>query len=146
MKRYVTLLIIGLFLASCAKKEEPIIISPEELHNSIDKIVEIMIHDIFSPPVASRIFAYPNIAAYEIIAQVNPDYQTLSGQITDLKPIPKMDSISGINPQLSALIAHMNISRQLIFSEDKFDVLQDSLFSVWSTKIKLNSKLLRIMD
>ena len=135
LNKFFGLLFIA-FLISCTKekKEEPIVISSEVLHNSIDKIVEIMIHDIFSPPVASRIFAYPNIAAYEIIAQVNPDYQSLSGQITDLKPIPKMDSISGINPQLSALIAHMNISRQLIFSEDKFDVLQDSLFNVWKTK------------
>lgn len=90
-----------------------------------------MIHDIFSPPVASRIFAYPNIAAYEIVAQTNPDYQSLSGQLKDLKPIPAIDTASAINPQLSALIAHMNISRQLIFSEDKFDVLQDSLFTKW---------------
>ncbi|APQ19269.1 vanadium-dependent haloperoxidase [Maribacter hydrothermalis] len=131
MKRYITLLMISLFLVSCTKKEEPIQISPDELHNSIDHVIEIMIHDIFSPPVASRIFAYPNIAAYEIIAQTNPDYQSLAGQLTDLKPIPEIDTISGINPQLSALIAHMNISRQLIFSEDKFDVLQDSLFNKW---------------
>jgi len=133
MKRYIILLIVGLFLVSCTKKQEPIVITSEELHNSIDKVVEIMVHDIFSPPVASRIFAYPNIAAYEIIAQINPDYQSLSGQITDLKPIPAMDTISGINPRLSALIAHMDISRQLIFSEDKFDVLQDSLFTQWRT-------------
>jgi len=133
MKRYITILAFSLLLINCKKKEEPIKISSEELHNSIEKIVEIMIHDIFSPPVASRIFAYPNIAAYEIIAQVNPDYQSLAGQITDLKPVPKLDTVQGINPQLAALIAHMNISRQLIFSEDKFDILQDSLFNQWRT-------------
>ena len=132
MKRYIIILVTGILLSNCTpKKEEPIKITPEELHNSIDKVIDIMIHDIFSPPVASRIFAYPNIAAYEIVAQVNPKYNSLAGQITDLKPIPEMDTISGINPRLSALIAHMNISRQLIFSEDKFDVLQDSLFTQW---------------
>tara|TARA_R110002051_G_scaffold295922_1_gene361864 strand:- start:3791 stop:5158 length:1368 start_codon:yes stop_codon:yes gene_type:complete len=127
------------FIISCSneKIQEPIVITPDELHNSIDKIVEIMVHDIFSPPVASRIFAYPNIAAYEIIAQVNPEYNSLAGQLKDLTPIPVIDSTQAINPQLSALIAHMNISKQLIFSEQKFDVLQDSLFQSWESKNKI---------
>jgi hypothetical protein len=130
------------FSISCSKdlRQEPIIISPEELHNSIDKIVEIMIHDIFSPPVASRIFAYPNVAAYEIIAQVNPEYKSLAGQLPELTPIPVMDSVQGINPQLAALIAHMNISRQLIFSEQTFDVLQDSLYASWQSKNEVEFK------
>ncbi|MBT8185031.1 MAG: phosphatidic acid phosphatase, partial [Eudoraea sp.] len=64
-------------LAACTKQSEPIVVSPDELHNSIDKVVEIMIHDIFSPPVASRIFAYPNIAAYEIIALENEKFNSL---------------------------------------------------------------------
>ena len=132
MKKYVFILLAVVLFANCTKKkQEPIKISPDDLHNSIDHVIDIMIHDIFSPPVASRIFAYPNIAAYEIVAQTNPDYQSLSGQLKDLKPIPAIDTASAINPQLSALIAHMNISRQLIFSEDKFDVLQDSLFTKW---------------
>ena len=67
MKKKIILLVLVVVLGSCQKKEEPIIISPNLLHQSIDKVTEIMIHDIFSPPVASRIFAYPNIAAYEII-------------------------------------------------------------------------------
>jgi hypothetical protein len=92
-----------------------------------------MIHDIFSPPVASRIFAYPNIAAYEIVSQSNPKYKSLAGQLNGLTPIPKMDTVSGINPNLSALIAHMTLSKQLIFSNDKFEVLEDSLYQNWQT-------------
>lgn len=133
-KLLIVLVVMVVFSCSKPTKQEPIVVSPEELHNSIDKIVEIMIHDIFSPPVASRIFAYPNIAAYEIIAQVNPEYNSLAGQLTDLTPVPAIDSVQGINPQLAALIAHMNISRQLIFSEQTFDVLQDSLFASWQAK------------
>lgn len=137
MFRKVSALMLLLISISCTQEKpernEPIHISPEDLHNSIDKVVEIMIHDIFSPPVASRIFAYPNIAAYEIMAQVNPEFKTLAGQVNDLTPIPAMDTIQNINPELAAMIAHMNISKQLIFSEDKFNVLQDSLFNKWKT-------------
>ncbi|MGB3145763.1 MAG: vanadium-dependent haloperoxidase [Maribacter sp.] len=134
MKRYFSIVLIGLLIMACSKKKEPIILTQEELHSVVDKVVEIMIHDIFSPPVASRIFTYPNVAAYEIIAQVNPEYQSLAGQITELTPIPQLDTVQGVNPQLAALIAHMNISRQLIFSEQTFDVLQDSLFANWQSK------------
>ena len=74
---------------SCKKETTPIIVDSEELHSVIDKVVDIMVEDIFSPPVASRIMAYPNVAAYEIIAQYNENYKSLSGQINELKPIPK---------------------------------------------------------
>lgn len=135
MKRICITLIILIGIASCKNggnsKVEDINISPENLHAVVDKVTQIMIHDIFSPPVASRIFAYPNVAAYEIIAQNNPKYTSLAGQLNGLTPVPKMDTISDINATLSALIAHMTISKQLIFSEDKFEVLQDSLYQNW---------------
>ncbi len=125
------IVLISVALFSCNKKAEPIVVSPDALHASIDKVIEIMIHDIFSPPVASRIFAYPNIAAYEIIAQSNETYSSLSGQVRDLQAIPQLDASKGINPQLAALIAHIEVSKQLIFSEDKLERLRDSLYTQW---------------
>lgn len=133
MKKIILLLVLGILFYSCNQNDERIVVSPEDLHTVVDKVTEIMIHDIFSPPVASRIFAYPNIAAYEIVAQNNPKYTSLAGQITDLKPVPALDTVSGVNVNLSAIIAHMSISKQLIFSEDKFEVLQDSLENNWKT-------------
>ena len=61
----------------------------------------------FSPPVASRIFAYPNVAAYEIIAMKNDEYNSLVDQVHDLTPIPKPDTTQAIQYELSALVAHM---------------------------------------
>jgi hypothetical protein len=118
-------------LLSCARKDRAIVITADDFHTEGDKITEIMIHDIFSPPVASRIFAYPNIAAYEIVAQVNPNYGSLVGQVTDLQPIPPLQPSKNINPQLAALIAHMDLSKKLIFSEDRLQVYQDSLYTAW---------------
>jgi hypothetical protein len=137
MKRLLIILLVIIATTSCKNKgaanTEEIIISAEDLHATVDKVTQIMIHDIFSPPVASRIFAYPNIAAYEIVSQSNPKYKSLAGQLNGLTPIPKMDTVSGINPNLSALIAHMTLSKQLIFSNDKFEVLEDSLYQNWQT-------------
>ena len=118
-------------LVGCSKPSKHIEISPEQFHQSVDKVVEIMIHDIFSPPVASRIFVYPNIAAYEILAQKNEKHKTLNGVLNEFTPIPKADSTKQINLELSALIAHMELSKSLIFSEDRFEKLQDSLYAQW---------------
>ncbi len=131
MKYILTFILAISLLFSCSGPKEQIEVSPEDMHAVVDKVTQIMIHDIFSPPVASRIFAYPNVAAYEIIAQMNPQYQSLAGQLNGLPPIPELDTVKGINPKLSAIIAHMNLSKRLIFSEDKFEVLEDSLYNAW---------------
>lgn len=135
MKKLVVFIAV-VTLLGCAQKSEPIVVSPDDLHNAIDKVTEIMIHDIFSPPVASRIFAYPNIAAYEIVALQNDDYQSLEGQARELKAIPKPDASKPINYQLSALIAHIDLSRRLIFSEEKLVPLRDSLYTHWESQNK----------
>lgn len=45
------------------------------------KLTDVIIHDIFSPPVASRIYAYPSIAAFEVVALADPSYTSLMGQL-----------------------------------------------------------------
>lgn len=135
MKKSILLTTIILFFSCNEKKnKESITVSPEELHASVDKVTEIMVHDIFSPPVASRIFAYPNIAAYEIVALNNPEYLSLEGQVTDLTSIPKPDNAKTINFQMAALVAHLELSKRLIFSEKRMVALRDSLYGNWEAK------------
>ncbi|MEP1490177.1 MAG: vanadium-dependent haloperoxidase [Algibacter sp.] len=132
---YIPLLATSIFmLVSCKDNSEPIEITTDDFHNSVDKVVETMVHDIFSPPVASRVFAYPNIAAYEIIAQGNKNYGSLKNQITHLGAIPEADQSKNINYQLAALVAHIDMSKRLIFSQKEIVTFRDSLYQVWSSK------------
>lgn len=43
----------------------------------------------FSPPIASRAFAYSGVALYEAVVAGMPDYQSLAGQLNGLKPLPQ---------------------------------------------------------
>ena len=129
-KRLFFVALIGV-LTQCQKPSTPIIISPDTYHASVDKVTNIMIHDIFSPPVASRIFAYPNVAAYEILVQKDTTYASLVNTVNGLNFMPKMDDNKKINANVAALIAHMEVSKILIFSEEKLDVLKDSLYQKW---------------
>ncbi|MGB6152296.1 MAG: phosphatidic acid phosphatase, partial [Pricia sp.] len=136
MKKILFILTMVSMMVSCApeQKTEPINVTPEDLHGSVDKVTEIMIHDIFSPPVASRIFAYPNVAAYEIIALKDDRYSSLAGQVHELTPIPRPDSTQSINHELSALVAHMELSKRLIFSEDRMEAYRDSLYRIYEER------------
>ncbi len=120
-----------IILISCKKETQDIVITPNDYHKAVDKITSIMVHDIFSPPVASRIYTYPNIAAYEVICQGNDDYNTLVGQVKDLKPIPKPNSEEKINFKLAALAAYYNVGKALISSEDRVITYRDSLYNSW---------------
>lgn len=133
-KKLSFLFIIALVFASCSKEETPITVSPDDYNNAVDKVTEVIIHDIFSPPVASRIYSYSNIAAYEILAQNNPDYATLAGQLTDLKETPKADTGAAVNYDVAALIAQMEIAKSLIFSEDRITEMRDSLYMKWEAQ------------
>jgi len=134
MKKTLGILLAMITLVACNKNEKPIVVTPNELHMAINKVTEIMIHDIFSPPVASRIYAYPNIAAYEIIALNDEHYLSLAGQAHELTAIPKPDTLKPVNYPLSALIAHMDVSSRVIFSEDKLATFRDSLYTVWESQ------------
>jgi len=118
-------------LMSCQKEKKEIVITPNDYHNAVDKITSIMVHDIFSPPVASRIYTYSNIAAYEVICQNNDEYETLAGQVTNLKSVPKPSSVEKINFKLAALVAYFDVGKELIFSEDRVIIYRDSLYNSW---------------
>lgn len=126
-----SIVVICLLFISC-KKDKSIVVTTDEYHAAIDNVTQIMIHDIFSPPVASRIFVYPNIAAYEIMAQNSKTYNSLQNQLKGLDSIPKLDSKSGVNQPLAALIAHMELSKQLVFSEEIVEKFRDSLYQKWT--------------
>ncbi|MCE2613251.1 vanadium-dependent haloperoxidase [Flavobacteriaceae bacterium D16] len=132
--RNFSILVLLIWVASCNMKQDPIMVSAEELHSAVDKVTDIMVHDIFSPPVASRIYAYPNIAAYEIMVLNNDGYNSLSGQLRELEPIPDPEAGKAINYPLAALIAHMDVSRRLIFTEEKITVFRDSLYGIWEAQ------------
>lgn len=131
--KFITLAAIVFLFMSC-NKEKSIVITSADYCAAVDTITNIMVHDIFSPPVASRIYVYPNIAAYEIIAQNSKTYASLQGQLKGLDSIPVLDPKSGVNQRLAAIIAHMELSKQLVFSEDMIEKYRDSLYEKWKNE------------
>jgi len=131
MRIFFYLFFSALIFSSCAKDEKAIVVSAEDYHQTVNKITDIMVHDIFSPPVASRIYAYSNLAAYQIMRQENKDLVDFNSNFKDLQPIPEADSTANINFKLAALVAQIEIGKKLIFSEELLTTYRDSLYSGW---------------
>jgi len=124
-------LVFAFMLASCAKDEtyKKTLNDPELFQASMKRLTDVIVHDIFSPPVASRIYAYPSVAAYEAVRPAyGKKYKTLAGQLQDFKEVPKPQS-EKVNHHLAAVHAFLTVGTKLIFSEDKMKTFQDSIYN-----------------
>lgn len=97
-------------------------------HQVMEKLTDVIVHDIFSPPVASRIYVYSSIAAYQALLPENPEYQTLAGQLTDLKDFPKPDNAKEYCLPLASLHAFLTVGKKLIFSEEKIETFEKEFY------------------
>ena len=125
MKKLLILITYYLLILGCSENTDYInkIQDPELFQAAVQNLSDIIVYDIFSPPVASRVYMYPTIAAYEIMAKAYPgQYNSLSGQLTELEKTPEMPE--DVNPHLAALISYNKVAKTLIFSEDKMEVFQ----------------------
>lgn len=124
---YVTLIVLSLFFIQCNSSSnayKQLDQNARLMHMSVDKLSDIIVHDIFSPPVASRIYAYSAIAAYECAIHADSSYISLSGQLTDFKNVPQPEANQSYSYPLAALQAYNTVGKKLIFSESKMDQFQ----------------------
>ena len=62
---------------------------PAYVHRTMKEVTDVMVHDIYSPPVASRIYAYVSVAGYEAAISSNKNYYSFAGQLHGLNELPK---------------------------------------------------------
>ncbi|MEM9918742.1 MAG: vanadium-dependent haloperoxidase [Bacteroidota bacterium] len=93
-----------------------------------EKLTEVIVEDIFTPPVASRIYAYPNIAAYEVLRQDKEGYKSLVGQLHGLEPFETADE--EVYLPLSAATAFTTVARELVFGQEKIEEQESAYLKV----------------
>ena len=95
-------------------------------HYLVGKLTDAIIYDIYSPPVASRLYAYANLAYYEAI---RPAFQ--SGSLTNqLKGFEKLDAqpdAKDFDAELAGITAFLTVSKKLIFSKDSITAVEQKL-------------------
>lgn len=121
MKRFAGLLMVIVFVSSCKQKTDQEAIErfcKDQLPQWNEKLTYVIITDIFTPPVCSRIYAYTNIAAYEALLPENPGYKSYAGRLTDLTTLPKPDNKKKYCYPISSIIAFTTVGQKLVFNGD----------------------------
>lgn len=140
---------VSLFLINCTTEKNTMYVekiqNPEFFQSSMQNLTDIIVHDIFSPPVASRVYLYPTVAAYEIIAQKYPDkYNSLVGQVKELSTIPS-PSDKNVNYHLASLFAFNTVGKALIFSENKMELFEKN-FKTQLKELNVPSKVIKASE
>ncbi len=123
-------LIIGLCLLfiACqsnnqAQKAEVLAANGELLHQWNEQLEAAIVSDFFSPPVASRIYVYSNMAAYETLANNNAQYQSLAEFIPEFPSI-KPASSDKVVIEIAAMMAFYEVGKQLVYAAQVLDDYQ----------------------
>lgn len=88
-------------------------------------LTDIIVSDIFTPPVASRIYAYPNIAAYEAARHMDPGRPTLAGQLNGLQTLPLPEAGKEHYFPLASLVAFTRVAQSLVYDLEKMQELRE---------------------
>lgn len=92
--------------------------NPEFYHRSVKQLTDVIVHDIFSPPAAARIYGYANIAGYEATTGSAPSLARTLNELTDI-PQPRTDQEYCL--PLAGVHALLITGKALIFSETTMD-------------------------
>ncbi|WP_295721184.1 vanadium-dependent haloperoxidase [Mucilaginibacter sp.] len=130
MKKFYFVLFIASLLISCSSKQkgwQKLAEDPNYIHRSVREVTEVMLHDIYSPPVASRIYAYITVAGYEAAVNGNKNYISLAGQLKGLDSIPKPQAGKQYCYSLAASHAILTVGKILVMSEGRIEGFHTTL-------------------
>ena len=99
----------------------------ELLHAAVHQLTGVIVYDIFSPPQASRAYAYASVAAYEALRHDDSTYRTLAGQLNDLTAVPAPQADSEYYFPLAGVHAFMTVGKALTFSQKRMDSLRAAM-------------------
>lgn len=134
MKKITLFLSLSISFFSCkdSKSEAeylPKVSNPDFYHACVEKLTAVMIHDIFTPPVASRIYSYANLAAYEALVPANKGLKSMAGRINDFQTVPQPEADAVYCYPLASLKAFMTVANNLTFSVDKYVEFEKELYA-----------------
>ena len=119
-------------LAACSisvpsEDYKPRVKDADFIHRSVKQVTDVMVHDIFSPPVASRIYVYVSVAGYEAAIHEDPNFVSLAGQLKGLEAVPKPEPGEEYCYPLASVEAMLSVGKALVFSEDKMDAFHEKI-------------------
>ncbi|MEI7735121.1 MAG: vanadium-dependent haloperoxidase [Ferruginibacter sp.] len=107
----------------------------EVLHQNQDQLTQVIIYDVFTPPVASRIYAYTSLASYEAIRFLHPGNESLVAKMKGFDAMPQPEQDKQYNYALAASKAFFTVAHKVVFSIDSLKNYEKNLFTSFKDNI-----------
>ena len=143
---FIGLIFLSLNFFSCKEKLKPVTINTKVLHQNQDQLTQIIIYDVFTPPVASRIYAYTSLASYEAIRFITPGNPSLVEKMKGFEKMPEPEKDKKYNYTLAASKAFFTVTHKLVFSLDSLKNYEANLFDTFKENISDDSVYQRSID
>src|SRR5690349_23294718 len=109
---------VAVFVVSCKEKNYSKVTGDPILYSkTVKKLNDVVLENNFPPMIASRNYAYANIAAYECVVAGDDKYISLAGQVKQLPEMPKPEAGKKIDFHLAALFAFTKVGNAVTFPE-----------------------------
>jgi hypothetical protein len=122
MKKYPVLSVLLMaficLLFACKSEKKASVSEADVLHNNQDQLTQIIIYDVFTPPVSSRIYVYASLASYEAMRYADPAYKSVTAKLHGFKPMPEPEKGKTYNYALAATRAFFTVVHKVVFSLD----------------------------
>jgi hypothetical protein len=136
------LIIATILYSSCQTKTQKA--APNEVpHVLVKKLTDIIVVDIFTPPVASRIYANCTLAMYEAMRNKEKGYPSVTEKLNGFDPMPTPLNGKTYDFTIAGIQAFCETAKKVTFSADEIKQFQDSMLTVYkqdlSDEVYVNS-------
>ena len=89
LRLLLNLFFCSVLLTSCSSDKPSKLSETDLLHQNEFLLTQVIIYDVFTPPVASRIYVYSSQASYEALRYSKPDAPSITEKLNGFKKMPE---------------------------------------------------------
>ncbi len=120
---------LTLLITGCNSNNNKQMSGVDILHGNQDKLTQVIIYDVFTPPVASRLYVYSSLASYEAIRFKNEGAPSITAKLNGFGKMPEPETGKSYDFTLAATKAFFNVVRNVrVFSVDSLTSWEEKVY------------------
>jgi PAP2 superfamily len=124
------------FSWGCKTNPKIVLLKDEDvLHQNEYALTQVIIYDVFTPPVASRIYGYTSLASYEAIRYADPKYNSIMTQLKGFGKPPEPKKGKKYNFGLAATKAFFTVAHKVTFSIDSLIKYENKVYAMYKDNL-----------
>ncbi len=132
------LFILALFSISCKEnkptKATAILSDVDYLHAAQKKLTDIIVTDIFTPPVASRVYVYPMLAAHEAGRFSTPNSASITELLRGFDKMPTPETGQNYDFTVAAIHALCTTAKKVVFSVKEIEAFEENTMNALKSR------------